>query len=217
MNEAELLARIGVALSDSETKINRLVGEAKQVFENGKSAELEVAQLASYLEVLDETIVVLNSYADQRASDLQTTVETLVTHGLRTIFGGDMSFHLKPGMKGKYATMDFIVRSRTPEGEEVDTSIMDSRGGGVAAVVGFLIRLVLLLLHPGKRHILFLDETFAQLSAEYEPRLAEFIAELVRKTDVQIVMVTHSDQYADAADVGYRFRLVNGVTEVERV
>ena len=212
--EAEVLERLGAAVSSAEARVNQAVGEARQVFEHARDAQREVAELETYLQVCDEAIAVLNSYADQRQADLQHTIETLVTHGLRTIFGEGMSFHLVPGMKGKYATIDFVVRS-VIDGEEVDTPVMEARGGGVAAVVGFLIRLVLLLLQPGKRHVMFLDETFAQLSSEYEPRLAEFISELVRKTDVQIVMVTHSDQYADAADAAYRFSLVDGETVVE--
>jgi DNA repair exonuclease SbcCD ATPase subunit len=213
----EVIDRLDNALSVAETRINRRVGEAKQVFEAGRRAEHEVTDLEARLEVLESAIEVLNSYADQQQEALQRTIETLVTHGLRTIFGPEMSFHVRGGMKGKYATIDFVVRT-VVDGESIDTPVMDARGGGVAAVVGFLLRLVLLLLHPGKRHILFLDETFAQLSADYENRLAEFIRELVdKRPDIQIVMVTHSDQYGDVADRSYRFRLEDGITKVERL
>jgi hypothetical protein len=216
MDETAVLDRLGGAIGQVEAKTHQLVGEAKKVFEQGKAAQEDVAELEAYEVVLNEAIGVLNSYADQRQTELQEKIETLVTHGLKTIFGEEMSFHLVPGMRGKLATMDFVVRHRTPEGEEVDTSVMDARGGGVAAVVGFLIRLVLLLLQPTKRHVLFLDETFAQLSADYEPRLSEFIAELVEKTDVQVLLVTHSTAYEDSADTSYRFQLREGATEVVR-
>jgi ABC-type lipoprotein export system ATPase subunit len=52
------------------------------------------------------------------------------------------------------------------------------------------------------------------VSADYEPRLAEFLAELVARTGVQIIMVTHSDAYSEHADVRYRFALQQAVTTV---
>jgi DNA repair exonuclease SbcCD ATPase subunit len=71
-------------------------------------------------------------------------------------------------------------------------------------------------LTPGSRRVLFLDESFAQLSEEYEPRLAEFLRELVDKTDLQIIMVTHSHAFSDIADQVYRFDLNDAGTTVVR-
>ena len=93
---------------------------------------------------------------------------------------------------------------------------MDAHGGGVSAIVGFLLRLVLMLL-TGRRSLLLLDETFAHVSAEFEPRLSEFLAELAEKTATQIVLVTHSEAFADNADKVYRFEAHNGKTVVEQV
>ena len=61
-----------------------------------------------------------------------------------------------------------------------------------------------------------LDETFAALSVEYEGRLAEFIRELVDRTETQVLLVTHSDAYSDYADNVYRFSLDSrGRTQVK--
>jgi ABC-type molybdenum transport system ATPase subunit/photorepair protein PhrA len=84
---------------------------------------------------------------------------------------------------------------------------MDARGGGMAAVTGFMIRLVVLLLTPRARRILFLDETFRFVSSEYEGRLAEFLAEVAERAGVQLVLVTHSDAFNDAADAHYHIEL----------
>ncbi len=120
-------------------------------------------------------------------------------------------------MRNKTPVVDFIIRS-TLENEPLDTDILEARGGGLAATVGFLLRVVVLLLSADKTDtVLVLDETFAHVSAEYEPRLAEFIRELVDKTGVQVLMVTHSEAFSDAADVRYRFSLDNGLTRVEQV
>jgi DNA repair exonuclease SbcCD ATPase subunit len=144
---------------------------------------------------------------------LQNKIQTLVTHGLQTIFGEDISFRILTSSHGKLAASDLVVVS-TVGGEEVETPVLEARGGGMANVVGFLLRLVILMLTAGARRTIVLDETFAQLSAEYEPLLADFLRELVDKTDIQIIMVTHSTAFDDAADVSYRFSLHSGETRV---
>jgi ABC-type glutathione transport system ATPase component len=210
------LTTLEASVRAAEGRVERRIGEARRVLLDAKAAQQEVSALEARSEVLDEVIEALNSYADQRQVDLQAKVEQLVTHGLRIVFGEDLEFHLVPGMKGKYATTDFMIRSR--QGEEwIETPVLQARGGGVAAVVGFVIRVILLLLRPNSRHTLFLDETFAQLSEDYEEPLANFIRELVDRTDCQVVLVTHSNAYDAVADVAYRLRLEDGVTKVEKV
>lgn len=196
--------------------LDRRAGEARSVATEGKARAEEVASLRGRVEALDEAIAVLSSYADSREAELNAKIEALVTEGLRTVFGDDLSFHIETKVKGKTTTSEFLIRSRVGD-EVVETDILSARGGGVAAVAGFLLRLILLLLRDDAEPVLFLDETFAQLSAEYEPALAEFMRELVDRTPAQLIMVTHSTAYDDVADTAYRFRLEDGETKVERV
>jgi DNA repair exonuclease SbcCD ATPase subunit len=66
-----------------------------------------------------------------------------------------------------------------------------------------------------EENILILDETFAHVSDEYLPALGEFLREIVDKTGVQIIMVTHQSQFEEWADLVYRFSQINGKTQVE--
>lgn len=200
-------------LHQREKATERLIGEARGVASELTKARTEAEALTTNIEAAEEAIAVLGSFADERQAELRLRIETLVTYGLRTIFDDDLSFHVSTATKGKLTTMDFTVRS-TVDGQVVETDVMDARGGGVAAVAGFLLRLIILLLRDDARPILFLDESFAQLSAEYEPRLAEFVRELVDRSKVQILLVTHSDAYSDAADRVYRFKLEDGRTTI---
>lgn len=207
------LDSIEAAISFEEKDVQRLVGEAKVVATELKTRSAEIVELDSNIESLNEAIGVLSSFADDRQATLQVKVEKLVTHGLVTIFGEDMSFHILQSTKGKLAAADFVIRSKIGD-QVIETPVMDARGGGVAAVVGFLLRLILLLLRPHARPILMLDESFAQLSAEYELRLADFLRELVDKSPVQLILVTHSTAFDDVADISYRFDLKAGKTVV---
>jgi DNA repair exonuclease SbcCD ATPase subunit len=208
------LEELGATLRRDERVLERQAGEARLLAREGKNIQSQVAELRASIEATEEAIVVLNSYADLRQADLQQAIESLVTRGLQVIFEQDLRFHIRGVQKGKLSAMDFVVSSQDGE---LETPVMDARGGGVAAVAGFLIRLVLLLLKPESRPVLFLDEAFSHVSTEYEPRLAEFMRELVDRTPAQIVLVTHSSAFEEYADQVYRFHLEDGVTVVEEV
>lgn len=198
-----------------ERLLERRIGEARHIAQEGKIRTAEVAELQERIEALEEAIGVLNLYADERQTELQGRIESLVTQGLQSIFGPDISFHVVMSQRGKMTTAGFVVRSQVDEAT-VETPILEARGGGVAAVAGFLLRTVVLLLRKDVRPVMFLDETFAQLSADYEPAMADVLRELVDKTDLQIILVTHSTAYDDSADKSYRVSLdAKGKTQIE--
>lgn len=163
-----------------------------------------------------EAQMLLSSVATERQGKFRESLETLVTHGLQTVFGDEtLTFHIVEEVKRGRPHVAFEVESAMGN-EVVRTGVMDARGGGLASLVGFFIRLSVLLL-SGHRRIMLLDEVFAQLSEGFEPQMAEWLSDLCEKAEVQVVMVTHSDAYSEHADVVYRTSQSAGVTSVERV
>lgn len=190
-------------------------GEMRATLMRGKELQVEISELGSLVEDLDRVTLLLNSMGEDQQFQTQQKIEELVTRGLRTIFDDSLSFHIIQTVKGRAVVVDFVLRT-TLDRIVIDTPVLDARGGGVAATIGFLLRLVVLLLSKGTRteHILVLDETFAHVSAEYLPTVNEFLREVVDKTGVQIVMVTHQPELTELADKVYRFSVNDGKTLV---
>lgn len=195
--------------------LDQLQGEARSVLLRGKELQDEVGNLSELAEDLDRVTGLLNSLGEERQLKAQSSIEELVTRGLRMIFDDSLSFHIVQSTRGKTAAVDFVVRT-TLGAQVIDTPIMDARGGGLAAVVGFLMRLVVMLLgrDPGDSNLLVLDETFAHVSAEYLDGVGQFLREVVDRTGVQIVMVTHQPQLEEYADRVYYFSVQGGQTAV---
>lgn len=197
------------------TRLHREAGQLAEVVRRGKEAQAEVARLRHLLEVQEKAAVLLSTIGEERQESARQQVEELVTRALQVIFDQGLSFHMVQSVRANRAEVDFVIRS-TYGGEVVETAVMDARGGGMAAVVGYVLRLVVLLLTPGARRLLVLDETFAHVSASYEPRVAEFLREVADKARVQHLLVTHSDAYSDLADKRYRLVLgEDGTTRAE--
>ncbi len=209
------LTEVESLVATAERRLERRIGEAKALARSGKESQSQAAEAEATMIACEEATAFLNSFADERQAKVQNQIETLVTHGVQTIFGDDLTFHVLSEQKANRTEVSFSLRSSMGE-ETVETPILDARGGGVAAVVGFLLRLIITLLRED-RPLLVLDETWAQLSSDYEPRLAEFVRELVDQTGVQILLVTHSDAYTEHADKAYRVTQKKGVTEFEEI
>jgi ABC-type uncharacterized transport system YnjBCD ATPase subunit len=209
----------------ARTAVDRDAGEARAVGRAGQGAVARVAQLKEQIALHERVIGALTSVGEQRQEHAQRQVEGLVTQGLQAVFGENLVFRVIQGVTGGQATVEFVIRSEHVAGDEagvhcdapliVETPVIGARGGGVAAVTGFLLRLVVLLLTPGARRILFLDETFSHVSAEYREPLSQFLREVCDRAGAQIIMITHDQEYAGAADASYRLSLgADGMTEV---
>jgi DNA repair exonuclease SbcCD ATPase subunit len=203
-------------ISKARRLVDSQIAEARVIATRVKKVKEEIDLSSQDVDLYNKVAITLASIGEQRQADAQKTIEELVTRGLTTIFSEDISFHVVQSQRGKTPEVKFLVNSRGPNGATVETSVMDSRGGGMAAVVGFLLRLVVMLLSKDhKEPVLILDETFSHVSVEYERPLAEFLKELSDKTNVQIIMVTHSDAFSEFADRRYQFSQTDGVTQVK--
>jgi DNA repair exonuclease SbcCD ATPase subunit len=194
--------------------LDRQAGRAQQVAKDGKAAEAESEALAARADLYAKTGALLTTIGEEKQESARALFEDLATRALRAIFDDGLSFRLLPGESGGQATLEPVIRSQY-EGRVIETPVMDARGGGMAVVVGFILRLVMVKLTPGAQQILFLDETFAMVSEAYRAPLAGFLREVAAKAGVQIVMITHDPIYAQYADVTVRLALgSDGVTRV---
>lgn len=193
--------------------LDRLAGRAQQVATAGKAVEAEIDRLTHRADVHAKAAALLTTIGEEAQESARGQFETLATLALRRVFGDELSFGLLAGETGGQATLEPVIRS-TYDGVVTETPVMDARGGGMAAVTGFVMRLVMVLLTPSTREILFLDETFGMVSQSYVPAVAAFLREVTDRTRMQVVMITHDPAYAEFADVKYRLALEGGVTRV---
>ncbi len=190
-------------------------GEARSVVTRLRDVQAQVATLTGDVTVLEQTTGLLNSLSEERQTAAQSTIEELVTRGLQTIFDPSLSFIIVQGVKGNAASVEFLIQKVIGD-TVIETPVLEAQGGGLSATVGFLLRVVVLLLRgeAAAGQLLVLDESFAHVSDEYVPRVAAFLREVVDRTGIRIVMVTHQAEFTEYADKVYRFGQKDGITQV---
>jgi DNA repair exonuclease SbcCD ATPase subunit len=208
------LAALAGEVQVTRRDLDRLAGRAQQVAKAGRQAEADIEHLTERTELYAQTAALLTKIGEEAQESARQIFEDLATRALQDIFGDEFSFRLVPGESGGQVTLEPVIRSEY-DGSVLETPVLDARGGGMAVVVGFVLQLVMVLLTPGARKILFLDETFAFVSESFTDRVAEFIAKVARSQGIQIVMITHDRTFAQYADVRVRLVLgADGVTQV---
>lgn len=211
---AESAADLAAAVRLRRQQLDRLAGQAEQVAVQGKEAEAAVAELRADMELYAREEALLTSIAEDAQETARREVEQLATRALQVVFSEQLSFRLVPGERGGQAVLDPVVRSDYA-GAVTETPVLEGRGGGLAQVIGFVLRLVVVLLSPDLRNIMLLDETFAHVDVGRTAAVAEFLREVADKARMQMVLVTHDPVYAQFADRHVRLVLhSDGVTRV---
>jgi DNA repair exonuclease SbcCD ATPase subunit len=161
----------------------------------------------------------LNKVSDYARQQLKARIEETVTAALQAVFADDsVRFEISLREVGGKPAAEWVVISRYGT-QELQTSPEDGDGGGICDVISLALRLALLeLARPKIGGPLVFDEPAKMVSAEYAPNLAEFLKSYARRTGRQIVMVTHNDTLAAAADKSYRAsKNAQGICEVAAI
>lgn len=148
-------------------------------------AEAAVADATSARDLIQAAAHAVQEEAHSRLA-------TVVTRCLKAVFGDEAyTFRIRFERKrGK--TEAHLILER--DGLELDDPLSQA-GGGVIDVAALGLRLACLLTSiPRLRKLLVLDEPLKHLSAQYRPAAREMLETLARELEVQVIMVTHSDE-----------------------
>lgn len=226
-NVLDLLDRVAhatTAVSSYEKVVTEEVTRGKMVAQRGKELQDEVATLKEDSLVYNDVALLFQTFSEQEQRVIQNKFEQLISYGLTLVFGDRFKqFRLNAGIERNQVVLNPTLVFEVDNGVEVTSEIMGAHGGGPADVIGFMLKLLVIIFN-GKdrvRPILFLDESFSHLSEEYLPAMSQVIRKFVDElgNDLQIVLVTHQPQFTEVADVAYRFSLNEDTkhTIVERI
>lgn len=195
------------ALSRREAELAGSISALKSsLAESGQ----RITTLSEAIAVADKAKAVLESYAVEQQSELQQSIEGLVTRGLQAVFRERLEFKMEFKVLRGQPEVSFSVVSYVDD-EPVEMDIPNSFGGGLAVVCAVLLRVIVLrylVAHGKVEPILILDEPLAALSPNYDERdaeslrtnMAEFLHVVSAELGVQIVLVTHEPDYGEYAD-----------------
>lgn len=161
--------------------------------------EEQFDEQSSYLKILEETNVLLNKISRKQRKDACEKMEKLGTFALKYIFGSKYS--LKVALDEEKAEVEIYVL-KEEDGETLEILPEEDGGGGVVDVVSLVLKISMLqAFEPTVDGPILLDEPGKQVSSEHIASLANFLKEIGKKIDRQIIMVTHNNYFAESSDL----------------
>lgn len=91
---------------------------------------------------------------------------------------------------------------------DYSTDLAESEGGGVNAVISFIFS-VYLLVKMGSRKFITFDEAFTQISTKYFDNFIQFVRQLCKDLNIDILLITH-DQRITINDVDHAYLIEDG-------
>lgn len=173
--------------------------DLRQQFQDKKQ---EYEDNSESLVIQDSAIQTLKEIVDRMSSEHIERVVNLLTYALQTVFfDKEYSVELLMGDKRNAKTAEFFLVERR-DNTVVRTEFEDGIGGGIQVVVGFVLQ-VFYIEYFGLSPIMFLDESFSQLSDVYIPYLKEFLNQLAEKMGFIFVLVSHDSRLIYGAKKTY--------------
>ncbi len=126
------------------------------------------------------------------------SISSLVTSGLKTVFcDRDLEFKIYQEMKYNKVAIRFALKDGDAEGNPKNTN------GGAASVIISLILRLFIMSKLNMCNLILLDESMADLNAEYIPAAASFMKQLSDLLGINILLVTHNEDYLKYAHTSY--------------
>ena len=142
------------------------------------------------LELKDFLMSVSANYRDQ----LCNLFTSLVTEALTSIFEKDIRFNIK---LYSYRNEPAIDVSVIEDNLEVDPQ--KSCGGGLNDIISFVIKIIFIYLKKSSK-IIILDEPLKFLSRDYIEQSSNFIREISKRMNIQIILVSHKPDLEISCD-----------------
>jgi DNA repair exonuclease SbcCD ATPase subunit len=161
--------------------------------------ESEVSDLEYKSQLYQKCSEMFKKWLEDSIEQNINSISELVTTGLNhVIYDQNLKFKIQQEMKYNRISMKFILEDE--DGAEGDPLV--SFGGGPTVIISYILRLAMMA-RLGMGNLLLLDESMASLANFYIPNAATFMKKLSEQTGINVLMVTHNNEFLQRAHVAY--------------
>ena len=191
--------RLETLLKNRQGRFDRDLGTARQINRDINQFDKEIKEHDAEVVMMGKVLVLFHSLTEKVQTEFAAGIESVVSAGLLAVFDEAIQFKIDTKVRGNNVNVDFRLINEN----STETNLLDARGGGVVAVTCSILQMVFVRLLDVQK-IVFLDEPFAHLSAEYVPAMAQLLQKMSRDLGIQVVLITHQDEFLEHADKAYR-------------
>lgn len=197
-------------LKELKTLIDQKQGSINTLSTQLDSETTRLTEIKVNRELYKKCVEVLNQLQDSTKEQVKTEIETLVTYGLQSIMGDGYKFEIIFDRRGNLSDIKFriITPSNTdPEPENIE----DEESGFILDVVSVCLRIILCEFFKDRTgDFLILDEPFKGISEQKLEATMNFLKEISKKLNRQIILITHQKHFYLNCDNGIDLEKLKG-------
>ena len=179
-------------LSTHKSTMSQLLGQQKAHQKQYATTCEQLATLRTNMECTEKALVIAQDVAQQTQQELEFRISDIVTSSLAAVFDDPYEFKVRFDIKRSKTEAVLLF---TRDGMEIDP--LTASGGGVVEVAALALRIACFLISsPKPAPVLVLDEPAKCVSAGFREKYADLLETLSSKLGIQIIMITHIDEYA---------------------
>lgn len=201
-------------LSKLDSYISKEQGKREKILEQIEENKKIIEDIQHQVELNEKVSILLQKTSEFARNQAKIQVESLVSNCLQYIFENNMEFSIEiEELYGKPSAEFYVI---TKDGDMlIKTKPEQSRGGGVIDIISLALRIAFLQIHKPKiEGPLILDEPAKHVSEDYINQVAEFLKQVTKMFNRQVIMVTHNRHLSEMADKWYRIEMNDGVSVV---
>lgn len=206
MDPERILSTEKMSLSNIHTRVQQVKMNYETLIKNHESDVARLNELGEQITKIREEQALLETsktVMDEAKKILTKTsleyCECLATVAVKTIFNLPAAV--------KYSSTDGKFYLAFDDGMVSD--IAGDEGGGIKTVISFVFSLYLVI-KSNSRRVMFFDEAWTQVSAEYFPAFIAFVKQICVELGFEILLVTH-DERITLNDVDTAYFMEKGV------
>jgi DNA repair exonuclease SbcCD ATPase subunit len=192
INNLESIKKKVMSLNNTYNNVCGQLANAQSDLEHKRGQISEHKTTVNILKKSSEVMALVQKVTKEQAKQ---TFEKLVSHALKFIYQENKELKVEFGKRGNLPVAKFKIKSENFE-EFHDLTVCEA--GGIINILSLALRVVILeLKRPKIKGPLLLDETFKNLSKEYLVKASKFLNFISDKTQRQIIMVTHKEEFVE--------------------
>lgn len=185
-------------LENLKSGVAKLIAYRDMMGAQADSIESRMTKLHERADLLQRASDVFKEWLDDSLKQNVGAISDLVTTGLQhVVHDQKLNFRIEQEMKFNRLSMRFVIEENGVAGDP-----MASFGGGAVLTASLILRLAIMS-RLGMGNLLLLDESMHSLANKYVPAAASFMRQLSEQTGINILMVTHNNEFLNYAHIAY--------------
>lgn len=189
-------------------KINETLANRKRLFEDLDTVIASLSETESQIKDNLEQRDIARKAAGLVQDNLAAKLSGIVTKALSTVFEEPIEFIVEFVERRGVSECDLRLKI----GDDI-YDILNEQGGGVADVCSMCLQMAFIMMSQVKR-VLIIDEPARHMDSVAQERFILVLQELCKELDFTIIMVTHSQAFADNADKVFKVVKKEGISYV---